>query len=92
MKHGTYVWESSTLNPSVRLAFAVQDDGVLLVRLCTACHEKALGTTGGFSGRTSAETGFVQQIKQLAISWPTMSFHRSGTQEIMLYSYVKFIF
>lgn len=91
-KHGTYLWESCTLNPSHRLAFAAWQYGVLLVRHCTACHRKALGTIGCFSGRTSVETGFVQQIKQLAISWPARSFHRSGTQEITLYSDVKFIF
>lgn len=75
-----------------RAAFAMRHVGVLLIRLCAACHGKALGTTGVFSGRKSAETGFVQQRKQLAISWPARSFHRSGTQEIMPYSYVKFIF
>lgn len=58
---------------------------VSLVRRCTGCRGKAVGTADGFSGRKSAETGFAQQMKQPAISCPARIYHRSGTQEIMLH-------
>lgn len=47
----------------------------------------SLGTPVVVQERQLQEMGLsVQQIKQFASFWPARS-HRSGTQEIMLYSY-----